>query len=292
MDYIRLKNLSSHSIKAYEGDIEEFLMFLEEQGVDLREVSFQDVRSYIAGLTRKNLSRETVNRKISSLKGFFKFLRKKNYIESNPMDLIKGLKKDRYLPSFLFEEEVEKILNIEEEDFWSLRNRAIFEFLYSTGCRVSELTALNLGDIDLKEGRAKVIGKGNKERIVYLGREARDVLKRYLAKRRYYIKSDIPDAANALFVNRQGRRLSSRGVRYVLSNYIRKLGILKHVSPHTFRHSFATHILDRGADIRVVQELLGHSSPSTTQIYTHIGLEKLKSVYLMAHPHARLYKDE
>ncbi len=283
-----IKNLSSHSIRAYRKDIESFLDFLERRGIALKEVSFHDVRRYVSELSKRELSSRSINRKISSIKGFFKFLRKEGYIESNPMDVIGSLKTENALPTFLFEDEMDEFLDIETKDFWSLRDRAIFEFLYSTGCRVSELTSLNLKDVDLKNGTVRVVGKGRKERIVYLGREGREVLRQYLLKRKYYVKSDSPDGMNALFINQQGKRLTDRGVRYVLAKYISQSNVLKRVTPHTFRHSFATHILNRGADIRIVQELLGHSSPSTTQIYTHIGLDKLKRIYLNAHPHARI----
>ncbi len=293
LNYVKaIRNLSPHSVRAYGKDIESFLDFLGHKGINLEEISFHDLRAYISELSKEGLSSRSINRKISSLKGFFRFLRKEGYIEANPMDVIGALKAENSLPTFLFEDEIEKFLDIETKDFWSLRDRAIFEFLYSTGCRVSELTALDLKDVDLKTGNVRVIGKGKKERIVYLGREAREVLREYLLRRKHYVRSDSSDEINALFINRQGKRLTDRGVRYVLSRYISQSKIIKRISPHAFRHSFATHILNRGADIRVVQELLGHSSPSTTQIYTHIGLEKLKRIYLDAHPHARIEEDE
>jgi integrase/recombinase XerC len=175
-------------------------------------------------------------------------------------------------------------------NFLELRDKLIFEFLYSTGCRIGEMVALNAVDLDLKDGLVKVTGKGRKERIVYIGRYSRSLFLDYLAQRQAYLAA-LPVTARvsaALFLNRNGGRLTARGVRVILGRSLTRLGFEKRVTPHTFRHTFATHILNRGADIRVVQELLGHASLSTTQVYTHLGVERLKDIYAHAHPHAKL----
>jgi site-specific recombinase XerD len=190
------------------------------------------------------------------------------------------------------------------DSFWRLRDRAVLETLYSTGCRISELVSLDLADLDLKARNARVMGKGAKERLVYLGDTAVAALREYLSRRSFHAKEPAQirssarsaevaprtgarSAAAALFINRRGERITDRGIRFILGEYLARANLGKRVTPHTFRHSFATHLLDRGADIRAVQELLGHASLSTTQVYTHVGMERLKRVYRRAHPHAK-----
>lgn len=288
IEYLRsVRNLSPHSIRAYGNDIAMFINFIKERGKKVTKTNIEDLRAYISKLSENRLSAKSINRKISALRGFFRFLNRQKFMDVNPVDGIRSLRYGRYLPSFLFEDEISGILTSDFTDFWSLRDKVIFEFLYSTGCRVSEATGLNVGDLDLKGGSAIVKGKGNKERVVFLGENSKLMLREYLLKRKYFVKSSDRESANALFINHHGRRITTRGVQYILSRYLENSEIMKKVTPHTFRHSFATHLLNRGADIRVVQELLGHANLSTTQIYTHISLEKLKKVYLDAHPHAR-----
>ncbi len=288
IEYLRsVKNLSSHSIRAYGRDIEEFIVFLKTRGKEINDIGPDDLRGYISQLSRKKLSAGTINRSMSALRGFFNFLRKQKVLDVNPVNGVHSLKTGRHLPSFLFEDEIDKMLSHNFKDFWGLRDKTIFEFLYSTGCRISEATALNTGDVDLKNGMAIVQGKGRKDRIVFIGKNAKTLLSDYLARRKHFTRGSDPESLKALFINHHGSRITDRGVRYILTRFIERYEIMKKVTPHTFRHSFATHILNRGADIRVVQELLGHSSLSTTQIYTHIGLDKLKKVYQEAHPHAR-----
>jgi site-specific recombinase XerD len=213
------------------------------------------------------------------------------------------LRAPKRLPSFLFEDEMARLVELPEtaaggtvadrgapsrradDPFWRLRDHAVLEVLYSTGCRVSELVALDLKDLDLGTGTARVTGKGDRERNVFLGGSALAALRDYLGRRTGRTAAD-PDSLAALFLNQRGRRITDRGVRFILSGWLARAGLGKRVTPHTFRHSFATHLLDRGADIRAVQELLGHASLSTTQVYTHVGLERLKKVYRRAHPHA------
>jgi len=292
IEYLRsVRNLSPHSIRAYSNDIAVFVKFIKGRGKEVTSTDFEDLRAYISRLSEHKLSAKSINRKISALRGFFRFLSRQKLMFVNPAESIRSLKYGRYLPSFLFEDEITEILAHDFTDFWSLRDKTIVEFLYSTGCRISEATSLNVGDIDLKGGSTIVKGKGRKDRVVFLGGNSKILLREYLFKRKYFAKSSDSESLKALFINHHGRRITSRGVRYILSRYLENYEIMKRVTPHTFRHSFATHLLNRGADIRIVQELLGHSSLSTTQIYTHIGLEKLKKVYLDAHPHARYVPD-
>jgi site-specific recombinase XerD len=227
-------------------------------------------------------------------------MERRNEVSTNPFAEIRSLRTEKKLPSFLFEEEMAKLLELPAsaaeggeagtDGFWKLRDRAVLETLYSTGCRISELVSLDLSDVDLRNRAARVMGKGSRERMVFLGGEALAALKEYMDGRRARMRPGAPggdpQAVRALFVNQRGRRITDRGVRFILASYLRAANLGKKVSPHTFRHSFATHLLDRGADIRAVQELLGHASLSTTQVYTHVGLERLKKVYRRAHPHA------
>ncbi|MFW5684246.1 MAG: tyrosine-type recombinase/integrase, partial [Spirochaetota bacterium] len=203
-----------------------------------------------------------------------------------PLEGVRGLRKQRHLPTFLFEAEMGRLLTLEGDDFTTLRDRLILELLYSTGCRISELVMINLDDIDFKRGRILVHGKGRKDRIVFLGKTAREVLADYLPYRSERLARLGRRDEKALVMNANGQRITQRGVAGIIQKRVLEKGIAKRVSPHTFRHSFATHILDHGADIRVVQELLGHSSLSTTQVYTHLGLGALKRIYEQAHPHA------
>jgi integrase/recombinase XerC/integrase/recombinase XerD len=278
-----VKNLSPNTLSAYRKDVSRLLNFIEERGYDEEAGDF--VRPFISHLSEKNLSARSINRIISGVRGYYRFKQRLGQAAKNPFDGIRGMKGGRGLPTFFFEEEADRLLSATaDEDPGSLRDRALFEFLYSTGCRISEAVSLDVTDLDLPAGSVKVAGKGGKERVVFLGSVAAEVLKQYLIRR---AGAGRP---RALFLNRKGQRLTARGARYILSRHIKKLAFSKNVTPHTFRHSFATHILNRGADIRVVQELLGHASLSTTQIYTHVGLDRLKKVHRQAHPRGKMQK--
>ncbi len=276
-----IRNLSANTIKAYKSDIQLLLNYAKEN--NLYEDEQGIVRPFISRLSKLRLSNSTINRIISAVKGYYKFKLKIGKIDKNPFYGIKGMKPDKKLPGILFKKEAEELFDHESNNFLDLRNMAIFEFLYSTGCRVSEAVSVNLMDIDLNNKSVRVTGKGRKQRVVFLGKAAYSVLHDYMLKRKLHISLN----EQALFINKNGRRITARGVRYILEKYLSKLNIRKKITPHTFRHSFATHVLDNGADIRIVQELLGHSSISTTQIYTHVGIEKLKKIYREAHPHGK-----
>ncbi|MGA2774499.1 MAG: tyrosine recombinase XerC [Candidatus Omnitrophota bacterium] len=274
------KNYSPHTILNYKLDLEDFSKFLSPG--DIQKVDYLLLRKYLAVLKEKNLSARSVGRRLSALRSFFKFLTREGYLKNNPILMLLSPKLDKHLPQFLTEEEVVKLIESAfahgAADERGLRDRAILETFYSTGMRISELVSLSAEDIDFIGGTLKAFGKGRKERLVPIGDVAMNAIKKYLDTRK---KED-----RALFLNKNGKRLTTRGVRNIVDKYIHLAGIRQGISPHTLRHSFATHILNRGADLRTVQELLGHANLSTTQIYTHLTTAKLKSVYDKAHPHA------
>lgn len=274
------KNYSAHTVINYRHDLREFGKFLA--GTEPQNVDYLALRKYLAVLKEKGLGSRSINRRLSSLRSFFRFLTREGYIKVNPTLMLSSPRLDKHLPSFMTEEEVRRLIEAaftkEGKEERSLRDRAILETFYSSGLRISELVELDLEDIDFISGIVKVMGKGKKERIVPIGEAALAAIRKYLDKR----KKEAP----ILFLNKNGKRIGSRGVRGVVHKYILAAGIKQGVSPHTLRHSFATHLLNRGADLRTVQELLGHVNLSTTQIYTHLTTDKLKSVYDKAHPHA------
>ncbi|MFW5742860.1 MAG: site-specific tyrosine recombinase/integron integrase [Spirochaetota bacterium] len=287
LDYLRsVRNLSEASVRAYRGDLAAFDEWLAANRLDQTDVDAALVRRYVAHLSRQNAAVSTVNRALSSLKGYFRFLVLTGGAQASPLEGVRGLRRRRNLPGFLFEDEIARLLELEGDDFTTLRDRLILELLYSTGCRIGELVAINLDEIDYKRGRITVHGKGRKDRIVFLGTTARKALTDYLPSRSARVARLGGRDEKALVINANGERITQRGVAGIIQKRVMEKGIAKKVSPHTFRHSFATHILDHGADIRVVQELLGHSSLSTTQVYTHLGLGALKRIYEQAHPHA------
>ncbi len=273
------KNYSKYTITNYRLDLEGFKKFLGD--VALEKIDYLVLRKYLATLKEKNLKSRTVGRHLSTLRSFFKFLIREGYLKNNPIASLSSPKQEKPLPLFLTEEEVTKLIEAvklnNERDF---RDRAVIETFYSTGIRVSELVGLNIEDVDFIGGVVKVLGKGKKERIAPIGEIALSAIRAYLEKRKKQQEAD------AVFLNKSGKRITDRGVRNIIDKYIRIASIKRGVSPHTLRHSFATHLLNRGADLRSVQELLGHVNLSTTQIYTHLTTEKLKSVYDKAHPRA------
>jgi len=277
------KNASDLTIKNYYCDLDQFLKFLKrDQGeIKLGDVTYAAIRKFLGTLT--DYKKISIARKVSCLRTFFKFLAREGLIPVNPARFIRLPKRELRLPSFLSIEEVVKMLEFPPSTPAGLRDRVIMEVLYATGIRVSELVGLNFSNVDILGGTVRVFGKGRKERIVPIGRPAIFALGEYLKNRR---TSNVERRTiNALFLNARGQRLTSRSVETIVNKYARLAG-LRNVTPHTFRHSFATHLLDRGADLKMVQELLGHTSLSTTQIYTHITPQRLREVYIRAHPRA------
>lgn len=282
------KNYSAFTLLNYKQDLEDFSNFLSppkdsltggEKEIPLEKVDYLSLRRYLARLKERNLKSRTIARRLSCLRSFFKFLCRDGYLDNNPATSLVSFKLDKPLPLFLTEEEMVKLLQAPQGDSErSLRDRAILETFYSTGMRISELVGLDIDDVDFISGVAKVKGKGRKERLLPVGEHALRAIRAYLDERK---KKSL-----ALFLNKQGRRMSTRGVRNVVSKYIQIASLKKGISAHSLRHSFATHLLNRGADLRSVQELLGHVNLSTTQIYTHLTTERLKSIYDKTHPRA------
>lgn len=277
---------SEHTIQAYAADISKFLDFLNSEAhKDLKTIDNYLIRTYISKLrlgeiNEVKVSDKTLARNISALRSFYYYLIEFQQFEDNPFVNIPQIKQKRNLPEFLYYNEVETLLeSIIVEDFFSLRNRLLFEMMYGCGLRVSECTDLKVSDININERYIKVIGKGSKERIVPFHHLIQDLLKQYLKERN---KIDLNH--QYLFINNRNNQLTPRGIQYILNQVSKNSGLNKKVSPHMLRHSFATHLLDNGADIKVVQDLLGHENISTTQIYTHVSIDKLVSVYQAAHP--------
>ena len=288
MRYLRLeRNASPHTLDAYARDLRQLGEFLKEQSasgvIELRGVDRLAVRGFMAHLQQLGIGKSSLSRKISTLRSFFKFLRREGVLDNNPARLVSLPRKDNKLPSFLMKEEMELLLSAPNlSTLLGLRDRAILEVLYTTGIRVGGLVGLNREDLDLLGDTVRVREKGKKERLCPLGSYAVRALRNYL--RRYPGRGTQTPAP--LFLNRSGGRLTARSVETLVDKYIRKSALKKKISPHSIRHSFATHLLDAGADLRAVQELLGHASLSTTQIYTHVSRERLKKVYDRAHPRA------
>jgi len=287
ISYLKLeRNYSSHTLDAYTLDLHQLLSFLKEKNIDHLNIDRLKARSFLLFLEEHHASRKSIARKISCFRSFYKFLVKRKYIKKNPWDAVSIPKIQRKLPNFLYTEEMAAMLDCPDEKTPAgLRDRAILEMLYASGMRVSELVQLNLSDIDAGDGEILVHGKGSKERVVLIGSHAISALKDYMRLGRSKLTGK--KAQNrAMFLNRFGTRLTQRSIEREIQNYAKKAGIDKKVTPHTLRHSFATHLLENGADLRTVQELLGHASLSTTQIYTHITKERLKTIYNKAHPRA------
>ena len=283
------KNYSEHTVKGYASDILSFLIWLN---ADCLNVDINKLREYQHFIQRFNYKKTTILRKIASIRGFYKYLYKERYIDSNPADSLIAPKRGKSLPKFLTDDEMERILdNVDISTPAGFRNKAILELLWATGMRVSELSGLNFGDLELDNNEIKVFGKGAKERIVLVSNRAKKYLEQYINTARPLVigvngvKTDEDDSS-PVFINNTGYRLQTKTIRNVINQVVEKIQLPKHVTPHMFRHSFATRLIENGADLMVVQELLGHASISNTQIYTHISTQHLKDVYNNTHPHA------
>lgn len=271
------------TINSYERDLRIYMIFLKENSFDFVNIKRDEIRSFLKYLDDKKLSKNTVSRILSSLRHFYNYLMSINVLKNNPFMSISNPKKDKVMPNFLQYDELEKIINsIELDTPLNIRNRLIVELLYATGIRVSELVSIKISDISFSSKEIKVMGKGSKERIVYFGEYAEEILNLYLKSARP--KLVIRGNNDFLLLNNKGDVLTTRGVQGIISNIIKGLALKHHVSPHTLRHTFATDMLNNGADLKSVQELLGHSSLSTTQIYTHLTNERLRTVYLQTFP--------
>ncbi|MDQ0190567.1 tyrosine recombinase XerC [Alicyclobacillus cycloheptanicus] len=275
---------SERTVKAYGSDLSALAVFLEHRGIfDWTKVRPVDIRAFFARELERGLSRASAARKLSCFRSFYDFLIREGITDTNTPRAVSLPKQPKRVPAFYYQEEMKALLeSIDGEDVWSLRDRALLEFMYASGVRVSECVALDVADVSLADGTALVFGKGGKERYVLAGSSAVQALSRYLAKR-----EELGLVKPALFLNRRGGRLTDRSVRRILDKHIARVAGLSHISPHAIRHSFATHLLDGGADLRAVQELLGHASLSSTQIYTHTTRDRLARIYDQAHPRAK-----
>lgn len=282
------RGYSSHTIEAYERDINQFLLFYAQYSntvpVDLQEVNKIGIRHYLGKLNEAGLEMTSISRKLASLKAFFKFLTNHQILTGNSAALVKSPKTKKRLPVILSEEQIAQAMELPDSDtFTGQRNRAILELFYSSGIRLNELLSLNIGDVNFQKMTMRVWGKGSKERIVPITKRALETIEKYLNIR----KSEFGGLSldSPLFISRLVRRISRPWVQEIVSQILKAVSEQEHLSPHVLRHSFASHLLDHGADLNAVKELLGHTSLSTTQLYTHIQIGKIKEVYKQAHPH-------
>ncbi|KKB44657.1 tyrosine recombinase XerC [Bacillus thermotolerans] len=289
LTYLQIeKHYSSYTVQFYRYDIEEFFKFTAEQNLNsLEDIEYLDVRLYLTDLYERKMSRAAVARRLSSLRSFYRFLSKENVVAVNPFSFVQPPKEAKRLPSFFYEEEMEKLFAECEgsDEPLTVRDRALLELLYATGIRVSECSGIKLSDIDFDLSVLLVRGKGNKERYVPFGYFAHEAAQEYIATARSFLVKDT-EPHPFLFVNHRGKPLTPRGIRYVLNKLMEKASLTRKIHPHMLRHTFATHLLNNGADLRTVQELLGHEHLSSTQVYTHVTKEHLRKTYLSHHPRA------
>lgn len=289
--YLRAnKNYSKRTLESYGLDLRQFLTFFDKAPVStLEEIDHLIFRKYLAILKDEQLARRSIARKISCLRSFFKFLCRQGYLLNNPIQGVSTPKLEKRLPEFLYSEELESLLKLPDLSIiLGIRDQAILEVFYSSGLRLQELVGLTLADLDLDRGYLRVYGKGAKERLVPLGGCAKRALIKYLKEVRpkLILKGNSSKQTLNVFLNYRGTRLSGRSIQRLMDKYLQQLALHRKISPHTLRHTFATHLLENGADLRVVQELLGHVDISSTQIYTHLTKERIRAVYLKSHPRA------
>jgi integrase/recombinase XerC len=284
------RNASSLTIKSYREDLTALLEYLADdqgQGLDVASPTSVQLREYVAALSDAGYAKSSIARRMASLRSFFRFAQREGLVDQNPAKPLRNPRTGRHLPHFLTTEEVERLLSAPSTgSYLGCRDRSILETMYSAGLRVSETVGINDEDLDLAEGIVRVRGKGRRERLAPLGSYAVKALRRWL-ERRQLAPGKRPEPASPVYVNRFGRRLTTRSVARMLEKYLKQTDLDMRTSPHTLRHSFATHLLNHGADIRSVQELLGHKSLSTTQIYTHVSTAGLREVYERAHPRSQ-----
>lgn len=291
ISYLKIeKNASPLTIDFYQKDIDLFFDFLQREGITSFEFIDQRIaRTFLTDLYNTQLSRRSVSRKISALRSFYKFLQRENITQTNPFSLISLPKSTESIPDFLYEEELSKLFSVSDlTKPLGQRDQTIIEVLYGTGIRVSEAQGLKLNDIDFEIGSMYVRGKGNKDRYVLFGHFADNALQNYINEGRSKLLKVSNNATKSVFLNARGNPLTVRGIRLILNKMVEKAALTVKVNPHKLRHTFATHMLNQGADLRTVQELLGHENLSSTQIYTHVTKDHLKKVYMNSHPRAKL----
>ncbi len=284
LEYLRHeRNASRHTVSSYARDLAQFAAFTREKELSFRQVDNIHIRGFMAELHGRKLKKSSLARKLAALRSFFQFGVSRGWISTNPARIVATPRQERRVPSFLSEEEMAGFLETPRTDRpLDLRDRALLELLYATGIRVSELVGIDEEDVNIQERLIRVKGKGKKERLIPFGRVAEERLKAYLKARPLLLRKRVGE--KALFLNYQGKRLTARSVQMMVDKYIRLAALKKKISPHSLRHSFASHLLSRGADLRVIQELLGHESLATTQKYTHLDLARLMDIYRKSHP--------
>ena len=287
-----IRHLSPATVKAYKGDIAEFISFMEESGYSVGSPDRNSGRRYVAHLSKKGFDARSINRKISALRKFYDYKIREKETDFNPFDFVKSQRVDRKLPLYMTQGELQQVDSLAKEKESSnpvlgARDEALFSFLYASGCRISEALSIKVRDLDFASGQVLITGKGNKQRFVFFGKPTAEILQAYLPLRQQVVTKEGADT-EALFIDYKGNALTARGATWILRQYKMNAHIDKNVTLHTFRHTFATHVLEGGADIRAVQELLGHAGLSTTQIYTHVGIGRLKDIHRTTHPHGRL----
>lgn len=285
-DYLKIdKRYSDLTVESYRTEIKGYLDFFKEKNIKVKDIKNSDIKDYLAYIKKGETSERTLAHNVSVIRTFYKFLLTLKIIERNPTEFLELPKLRKKLPTVLSKEEVEKLLDIDLTDCYSYRNKAMLELLYSTGLRVSELVNLELSNIDLENCTLKTIGKGNKERIIPISDYALYYVEKYINEYRgSMLKKGVN---NYVFINNHGNVMTRQGFFKIIKKLATEKNIKTHISPHTLRHSFATHLLDYGADLRSIQEMLGHSNLSTTQIYTHVSSEHLKDNYNSSHPHSK-----
>lgn len=288
LEYLKYeKNYSMNTLINYKIDLEEFEHFLTTINSTFLATNYKEIRGFLEYLNDKKFTNGSVSRKISSIKSFYKFMNIKGYLKSNPTQLVSYPKKAFRLPKFVEYKELEELFNTPDiNTSLGIRNLLILELLYASGMRVSELVNVKLCDIDMNRKEIRVLGKGSVERIAYFGEYAQDALKSYLD----YARDELLNGKTSdyLLINKNGTKLTDRGVRLIIDNLLKKASIKTKISPHTLRHTFATHLLNEGADLKIVQELLGHKNLQTTEVYTHISNERLRSIYYKTHPRGKM----
>ena len=286
-EYLVSQNYSKHTLRAYLGDVEQFFDFIKkffpDENVSIEEINKSMFRDFLQHLSEQKDGNRTLARKVISIRAFFSYMIQNGYTTHNPLIEIKIPKFEKYVATFLTEDDMRFVLQIpDQEDALGIRNLAILELLYSTGIRIGELAGLKIKDVDFRQNQIKVLGKRSKTRIIPMGSFAIAALEKYLKIRDSFIKDmDVPE----VFVSKNGNPLSADELRYIVNKYLKVIEKSKNYSPHTLRHTFATHLLNHGDDLRSVQELLGHSSLTSTEVYTHTSMQKLKEAYKTAHPH-------
>lgn len=295
LEYLEVnRNYSKNTIDSYRRDIEKFLTFMNDEGYTYKNVDVNLIRSFLIHEKLSSISSRSNERRLIACRGFYNYLLKFEFVDSNPFLLIKAPKVNKLPPQVLYQQELMKVLeyNSSRDDFLAKRDQAILDLLYASGLRVSELVSLTLQDIYSRQRILKIIGKGNKQRMVPYSIHAQQTLNSYIndCRNQIFIKNGISDPTNYLFVNDKGKPLTTRGVEYIISKIDEKAGTNLKLHPHTLRHTFATHLLDNGADLRTIQELLGHKSLNTTQVYTHVSTKRMMDDYQKNFPRAKKNK--